>query len=118
MNVEEVLAKYSQPTTYEVQKGVRRRSDWSLLLDAGDVKFYSRDAYDWTKTLLIVFRAGVTENWCGWMINEAQARAMMNDFPTLYARLNAVNSLKRQGVGLAGVSGDDVWPIQEGEVEY
>ena len=112
-----MLAKYSNPTTYETQKGLQHKGSWQLVLDAGDVKFYSRDAHDWTKTLLIVFRAGVTDNWCGWMINEAQARTMMNDFPGVYRALNDSNNLRRQP-GRAADSGDDVWPMQEGDVEY
>lgn len=120
MNVEEVLAKYTKPTTYETEHGLAPRGSWVKLLDADDVKFYARDAHDWTKTLLIIFRAGITDNWCGWMINEQQARVMMNDFPGLYGGLNDSNNLRRQGrqPGIPGESADDFTTPSEGGVEY
>lgn len=91
MKVEEVLAKYSAPSTYEKQNGLVPKSSWKLLSDQGDVKFYTREAGNARLTLLIVFRAGLTENWCGWMINKDQARAMLEYFPALYLRLNMMN---------------------------
>ena len=84
LNINEVLARYSEPTTYEKQNGLQHRSGWQLLRDHGDVKFFTRDAHDGTLTMLIIFRAGTTENWCGWMINEPQADVMKTVFGKLY----------------------------------
>ncbi len=125
MNVEEVMRKYSAPTTYEREKGLQHQSGWKLVFDAGDVKFYDRSAHDWTKTLLIVFRAGTTDNWCGWMINESQAQSMIKDFPRLYQSMNSSNSATRagapvetQGGGFESGQNPDDFYVQEGGIDF
>lgn len=98
MKVEEVLARYSAPSTYEKQMGLVPLSSWQLLEDHEDVKFYTREAGNKRVTLLVVFRAGLTENWCGWMINDSQAQVMRDFFPRIYRRINVVNG----GQGVQG----------------
>ena len=96
MNVDEVLKRYAAPTTFELSKGISYLKTWELELDAGDVKFFSALKSDHSITFLILFRAGITNNWCGWMINEAQASAMMQNFPHVYSRIQKLNDRRRQ----------------------
>jgi hypothetical protein len=95
MKIDEVLAKYSEPTTYEKEKGLQHKTNWFQVKDCGDIKFFTRDAHDDTLTLLIVFRAGTTDNWCGWMINDPQAKTMIQEFPKLYKIFESYNDRVR-----------------------
>jgi hypothetical protein len=92
MNIEQVLARYSAPSTYEKENGLVPRSTWKLFEGFPDVKFYVREAGNQRTTLLIVFRAGLTDNWCGWMINDVQATVMIHNFAAIYRAVNLANA--------------------------
>jgi len=90
MNVKEVLALYNQGTQYERAHGLAVE-DWQLLVDCGDIKFYGRMSSDGRMALLMIFQAGKTGNWCGWMPNEEQANTLTNRFPPIYRKIIARN---------------------------
>jgi len=91
MNIEQVLARYSAPSTYEKENGLIPRSTWKPFQEFSDIKFYVREAGNQRTTLLIVFRAGLTDNWCGWMINNIQAKVMIENFAEIYRAINLAN---------------------------
>jgi hypothetical protein len=92
MDIEQVLARYSAPSTYEKKNDLTPTSTWKLFQGFPDVKFYVREAGNRRTTLLIVFRAGLTDNWCGWMINDIQATVMIQNFAAIYGAINLANA--------------------------
>lgn len=94
MNVSEVLSLYGKGTRYERVHGIKN-SQWKLLEDFGDIKFYGSRKSDGTVTLLLIFQAGKSGNWCGWMPNEKQASILTKIFPKIYDDINDYNSHAR-----------------------
>ena len=95
MNEIEVLNRYSSPTGYEVEKGISQKS-WEILDDYGEIKFYFNRKSDGSITFLIIFRAGITDHWCGWMPSDKQCKIMIESFPMIYRQVKYFNSIERE----------------------
>lgn len=91
MNPMEVLALYNKPTGYEQENRIEIIKGWQFFRDAGDVKFYTRKKSDGSITLLIIFRAGTTDHWCGWMPNEGQFKTLHNLMPSIISTIEKAN---------------------------
>lgn len=84
MNLQQVLELYAKPTRYETENDIQIIQNWRLFRDYGDIRFYTRTTEDGGVTLLIVHKAGTTENWCGWILSENQANIMAKQFPWIF----------------------------------
>jgi hypothetical protein len=96
VNLNQVVSLYSNPTEFEERNGIKN-TEWELFEDYGDIKFFINRKSDGSSTFLIIFRAGKTDNWCGWCPNERQCQVLIKKFPSLVERINEYNIMIKNG---------------------
>ena len=92
MKLEEVLKMYNKPTYYERRHGIKIVENWQIHFETPGLNFYTRLTDDARTALLMIFRAGKTDNWVSWMVNEVQAVTLTKHFPGIFAVIEEMNS--------------------------
>ena len=71
---QQVLDYFSSPTHYERTNGILTKAPWQLIIDYGEIRFYSSLKSDGTKTLLMLLKH--KQGWYGCIPTKRQAEIL------------------------------------------